>query len=189
VSPAQGEAAPPVLYVVAAAAPPVLGISALTKAAARRGWDTCLVLTPTAARWLQADLPTLRDVTGHPIRSEYKMPGEPDLLPPADAVLVAPATSNTMNKWAAGISDTLALGLITEAIGKRLPLVAMPHLNRDQQAHPAFAASVALLSAAGVVVLLDDGGRPRHSLAPDRPEFPWELGLEALDTTGLAAGP
>jgi flavoprotein len=31
------------------------------------------------------------------------MPDEPDELPAADAVVVAPATFNTVNKWAAGI--------------------------------------------------------------------------------------
>jgi hypothetical protein len=35
-------------------------------------------------------------------------------LPPADAIAVAPATYNTINKWAAGISDTLALGILCE---------------------------------------------------------------------------
>jgi phosphopantothenoylcysteine decarboxylase len=31
------------------------------------------------------------------------MPDEPDELPVVDAVVVAPATFNTVNKWAAGI--------------------------------------------------------------------------------------
>jgi flavoprotein len=51
------------------------------------------------------------------------------VLPPPDAIVVAPATFNTINKWAAGISDTLVLGLLTEAIGKRLPVVALPFVN------------------------------------------------------------
>jgi transcriptional regulator with XRE-family HTH domain len=38
------------------------------------------------------------------------MPDEPDELPAADAVVVAPATFNTVNKWAAGITDTFAAG-------------------------------------------------------------------------------
>ena len=46
-------------------------------------------------------------------------------------MIVAPATFNTINKWAAGISDTLALGLLTEAIGKKIPVVALPFTNRD----------------------------------------------------------
>jgi hypothetical protein len=89
------------------------------------------VLTPTAAQWLEAKLSELTEATGHPVRSQYKLPGEPDVLPPPDAILAAPVTFNSVNKWAAGISDTLALGLVTEAIGKRLPITAMPSLNLE----------------------------------------------------------
>jgi flavoprotein len=33
---------------------------------------------------------------------------------------------NSLAKWAAGISDTLSLGLLVEAVGKRQPVLAMP---------------------------------------------------------------
>lgn len=62
---------------------------------------------------------------GHPVRSDYRQPDDPDVLPSPDAIAVTPATFNKINKWAAGISDTLALGLLIEAIGKRLPVVAL----------------------------------------------------------------
>ena len=75
------------------------------------------VSSPDVRRW-RADR--------HPVRSQYKNPGEPDLLPDPDAIIVAPATVNTINKWGAGICDTLALGILVEAIGKQLPVVAMP---------------------------------------------------------------
>jgi len=45
------------------------------------------------------------------------MPDEPDELPAADAVVVAPATSHTVSKWAAGITDTFAGGLLRELTG------------------------------------------------------------------------
>jgi phosphopantothenoylcysteine synthetase/decarboxylase len=94
--------------------------------------------------------PALEAATGHPVRSEYK---QPDVLPPPDAIVVAPATFNTINKWAAGISDTLALGLLTEAIGKRLPVVALPFVNAAQAEHPAFQGSIDRLRAASVQLL------------------------------------
>lgn len=174
---------PPVLYVIGCASIPVLDIETLIWQAKRRGWDTCLILTPTAATWLEDKLPELATVTGHPVRSHYKAPGEPDVLPPPDAILAAPASSNTINKWAAGISDTLALGLLTEGIGKGLPLVALPHLNSAQAAHPAFPRSVDTLRSAGVRILLgaEDGYEP-HQLGTPRPEFPWHFGLDALQT-------
>jgi hypothetical protein len=162
-----------VLYIVASAAPPVERVSALIAAAQRRGWDACLILTPSAARWLADDLPGLAAQTGHPVRSEYKMPGDEDVLPPADAMAVVPATFTTVNKWAAGISDTLALGLINEAIGLGIPIVSVPVVNAPLAAHPAWPASIATLRGAGVTVL------ELHPV-PEPAEFPWDQVLDAL---------
>ncbi|MGH3906052.1 MAG: flavoprotein [Pseudonocardiaceae bacterium] len=53
-------------------------------------------------------------------------PEAPDVLPPADAMVVAPITCNSLAKGATGISDTLPLGLLVEAVGKRQPVVSMP---------------------------------------------------------------
>ena len=84
-------------------------------------------------------MPSLAERTGHPVRHDYKLPSEPDVLPEPDAIVVAPATFNTLNKWAAGIADTLALGLLCEATGRGLPVVALPYLNAAQAEHPALA--------------------------------------------------
>jgi hypothetical protein len=162
-----------VLYIVAGGAAPVVRVSALVGAARRRGWDTCLVVTPTAARWLDGDLDDLAAQTGHPVRSAYKMPGEEDVLPPADAMLIAPATFNMINQWAAGLSETLALGLINEAIGLAIPLVTVPWINGPLSRHPALAASFARLRQAGVRVLELEPG-------PEGDEIPWEQVLDSL---------
>lgn len=170
------------LYLISCAAPPTLHVRAALTQAQQRGWDTCLILTPAATRWLDHELPDLEKLTGHPVRSTYKLPGEPDVLPSADALLVAPASANTMNKWALGISDNLVLGLITEGIGKGLPIVALPYLNQSQAAHPAFDHSVSVLKKAGVNVLLGADGWEPHGPGGNKPEqFPWHLGLDALD--------
>src|SRR5450631_1776425 len=92
-------------------------------------------------------------------------------------MIVVPATFSTINKWAAGISDTLALGLINEAIGMSIPIVAVPHVNAPLARHPALAASFATLRGAGVTVL--DLGR--H---PEPEAFPWD---QVLGRPGLAA--
>jgi len=169
-----------VLYVICCAAPPALKAGTLVLRAQARGWDTCLICTPTVARWLTADLPALANLTGHPVRSQYKLPDEPDVLPPADAMLVAPATANTISKWALGISDNLALGLITEAIGLRVPLVALPSMNAAQAAHPAFARNLEVLRSAGVAVL------PGRIVRADVPSaesdtLAWDAALDELD--------
>jgi hypothetical protein len=170
-----------VLYVIACAAPPVQHIRTGIEKAQAAGWDTCLVLTPSAARWLDVELAELAKLTGHPVRTAYKLPGQPDVLSPPDAILVAPATFNTLNKWAQGIADTLALGLLTEGIGLQLPIVALPYLNQAQARHPALNRSVEFLRANGVTVLLGEGGFvphiPKHG---DVDAYPWDAALAAL---------
>jgi hypothetical protein len=170
-----------VLYLIACAAPPTQRIRTGVEKAQAAGWDVCLVLTPSAARWVGTELDELAHLTGRPVRTDYKLPGQPDVLPPPDAMLVAPATFNTINKWAQGISDTLALGLVTEAVWMRLPLVALPYLNQAQAGHPVFGRSVEFLRAAGVTVLLGDGGflphAPKHG---DVDAYPWDAAFAAL---------
>lgn len=170
------------LYVIVCAAPPARDAQTLVELAQRSGWDVCVVATPAATRFI--DVPPLEESTGHAVRSDYKRLGEPDVLPPADAMIVAPATFNTMNKWSAGISDTLALGLLTEAIGTRLPVVAMPFLNEAQARHPAFESSVERLRRCGITVLYGGDMPPPH--APGRWEdrassFPWDRALAAVE--------
>ncbi|MGH2482134.1 MAG: flavoprotein, partial [Ktedonobacteraceae bacterium] len=96
-------------------------------------------------------------MTGHPVRSEYKHPDEPDVLPRADAIVVFPATFNTINKWALGISDTLVVGLLSEYTGLKMPIVAVPCFIRGGglDTNPAFARSVHLLREAGVCIIHD----------------------------------
>jgi hypothetical protein len=173
------------LYIISCAAPPARRLSAPISAAQKAGWDVCLIMSPSAYRWAREDtegeIEALEDLTGHPVRWQYKLPSQPDLLPAPDAMLVAPLTSNTVNKWAAGISDTLALGLITEAIGMRTPLVALPHWNAAQDRHPAIARSVQTLRDAGVTILLGEGGfEPHEPRQGDLDAYPWQAALDAL---------
>lgn len=160
------------IYAIACAAPPVTEIRSLIAAAQSRHFDVCLICTPTAARWIATEVDAIARMTGHPVRTDFKRPGEPDPLPMADAVLVAPLSFNTLNKWAAGISDTLALGLINEAVGLRLPIVAVPYMKDALWVHPAVATNVATLRAAGASVL--------DPPAVETSEL-WEHALSALE--------
>ncbi|HEV8649556.1 MAG TPA: flavoprotein [Actinomycetes bacterium] len=145
------------------------------------GWEVCVVGTPSAVKFL--DIPRLAELTGYPVRSDYKRPEEPDVLPSPDALVVAPATFNTINKWAAGISDTLALGLLNEAIGLGLPVIAVPTANVALIRHPAFVRSVAELRACGVRVLFDPDRHPLPTPnmgAPGAALFPWDALFDEL---------
>jgi phosphopantothenoylcysteine decarboxylase len=171
----------PVLYVIACAAPPARDVGRLIEAAQREGWTVCLLATPSAVRFL--DAAPLAEQTGYPVRSQYKNPGEPDLLPDPDAIIVAPATVNSINKWAAGICDTLALGILVEAIGKKLPVVAVPWSNPAHAAHPALAESLGKLTSWGVRVLTApaDYPPPDPVAGEESPAaFPWQQALGAL---------
>ncbi|WP_241777831.1 flavoprotein [Streptomyces sp. CT34] len=97
------------------------------------------------------------------------------------ALLFAPLTANTIDEWAASISDTLALGLITEGIGLQLPILALPHWSDAHNAHPAVPLRVETLRAAGVQVLFDNGRfvphRPRHG---NLDAYPWHAAVDTL---------
>ena len=164
----------PVLYLVACGAPPAGQLPSLVGFAQEQGWDVCVIATPDGTKFL--DAAALENLTGHPVRSEFKDPAEPDVLPPADAIVVAPATFNTVNKWAQGISDTLALGLLNEAVGLGLPLAAAPWTNAPLAAHPAFLNSITILAEWGVRIILDLAQLPPATGGPEA--FPWD-GLQA----------
>ncbi|MFI6757999.1 flavoprotein [Micromonospora sp. NPDC050417] len=172
-----------VLYVITCGSPLARNVDQLVAHAQRDGWTVCVISTPDGRKFI--DVTALEEQTGYPVRSAYKQPGDPDLLPPADALIVAPATVNTVNKWAVGITDSLALGLLIEGQGLGLPIVAMPFTNAAMATHPAFQASLERLRSWGVTVLFGDEVLPPFppgSGARYLDQYPWHLGLDALRT-------
>lgn len=174
-----------VLYIITCATPAARNVGTLVGLAQERGWRVCVIATPSALAFI--DKAALEEQTGFVVRHQYKKPGTPDVLPPADAMIVGGASFNTLNKWALGLSDTLALGLITEGIGLGIPIVALPFLNAAQTAHPAFDRNIEVLRSAGVIVLLGPGGYEPH--APHQGskylhKYPWQAALDAVDAIG-----
>lgn len=165
-----------VVYIIGTAAPPVCDLPRLFALLHEGEWVTCPILTPTAATWV--DLGNLAETTGFLVRVEPRLPGEEDPLPEADAVLAAPLSFNTLNKWAAGISDTLALGVLNELLGTEVPIVAAPCAKPPLQAHPAYMSSIKLLSSSGVTFLDPDRTvvRPPGELVM----FDWAQLVDAL---------
>ncbi len=162
----------PVLYVIGCGGRPAGGLPDLVTSLQSDGWTVCVISTPSGARFVDRAL--LAELTGYPVRVEYERPEEPPVLPLADAIAVVPATFNTINKWALGISDTLALGLLNEAIGLGLPLVAAPWPNTALARHPAFMPSVERLTTCGVSFVWDVERLPLpNSGEPGAASFPW----------------
>ena len=108
-----------VLYLIVCAAPPAAQTAELVKAKQNEGWDVCVIATDMALDWFDPE--QVEALTGHEVRHQFRKPGEPSFDPLGNAVLVAPATFNTINKWALGINDSLALGLLNEALGRGVP--------------------------------------------------------------------
>lgn len=174
--------ATPVLYIVACGGRPAGDLPSFISRLTAQGWEVCVIATPSALKFV--DVPTLSELTGHVVRYDYKQPDEPDVLPPADAIAVAPATFNTINKWAYGSSDTLALGILNEAIGLGLSMVAVPVPNSALAKHPAFQESIERLRAWGVHLIFDPDRYPlpTPNMGPPAAKlFPWAALLAELD--------
>ncbi|HBK06242.1 MAG TPA: hypothetical protein DDZ81_10310 [Acetobacteraceae bacterium] len=83
--------------------------------------------------------------------------------PPFGVVLFAPCGFNSLNKFAHGIADTLALSVAAEAVGRRTPVIVGPSLNQALMDHPVARASLARLPEWGVTIVppATDSGGPR----------------------------
>ncbi|MFG2955837.1 flavoprotein [Streptomyces sp. NPDC048291] len=166
----------PFLYVVVCGCGIAGDVGKLITAAQERHWNVGVIATPRGLGLL--DTEAVQAQTGSPIRSAWRTPGEARPLPPADAITVAPATFNTINKWANGISDTLALGILCEAYGMGIPAAVLPYLNSAQAAHPAYRRSLDHLRDMGVLIGSYEPHRPKAGGGADR--FRWEEALDLL---------
>jgi hypothetical protein len=169
-----------VLYVIVCSAGPAGQVGHLVQLAQDQGWAVQIIVTLPALSFI--DIPKLEAQSGRPVRSQYRSPGEPR-SPRADAIIVAPATYNTINKWANGISDTYALGILAEAPGLGIPVVVLPFVNSALAGRRPFQDSIAKLRAEGVRILLGPGQFEPHPPGTGGEQidfFPWALPLTEL---------
>ncbi|MFH8798501.1 flavoprotein [Streptomyces sp. NPDC017936] len=163
---------PPFLYVVVCAAGVAADVGELITAAQRRDWHVGVIATPHAVNGF-FDTAAVEARTGRPVRSAWRRPDDPRPFPDPDAVVVAPATFNTVNKWAAGITDTLALGTLCEVSGLGIPVGVLPCVSDALAAHPAYRESLVRLRGMGV--RFGDPHRGREDGA-----FGWERALDLI---------
>ena len=140
------------------------------------GWDVHCILTPSSRPFL--DETRLTAMSGHKVWSEFQKPGEPDIWPPADALLVFPLSFNSLSKWALGLSDTFALSWLNQYTGQRKPIVAVPCFRAGSglDTHPALARNLRLLRRYGIHIIYD---LERY---PPKNQVPPEVMLETLHT-------
>jgi phosphopantothenoylcysteine synthetase/decarboxylase len=168
------------LYIVVCAAPPAAEVQDLVKLAQAAGWEVAVTATPDALAFI--DAPQLAAITGFPVRHRWREPDEAESVPEANAIVVAPATFNTINKWVAGITDTVAVGTLCEYLGLDAPIVAAPNVNPPLGRHPTFRASLRRLREWGVRVLFDESA-PREARMAS-----WGEILEEINRTHEATG-
>ena len=169
------------LSVAVCGAAPTAEVGVLVRLAQQRSWTVRAVPTPDALSFV--DAAALEAMTGNIVEVGYRSPS--DVRPPRpDAVIVAPATFNTVNKAALGITDTHALGVIAEAIGREVPVVMVPWVNAPLAARAPFRRALAQLRDEGVRILLredDSVPRPFGVDGSDMAVFPWELALDLAE--------
>ncbi|MFD1147878.1 flavoprotein [Saccharothrix hoggarensis] len=171
-----------VLYLMICGAGPAKHVDVAIKLAQEAGWSVYCIATPAAVEHF-LDLDDLHQLTGHPVRTGYQRQGQPP-LPPADAVIVAPATYNTINKWAAGIADTYVLTQLAELTGLGVPIAVLPFVNTALANNAVLHRSFEVLRSSGVKVLFGPGGFEPHlprqggrALA----HYPWRSAIEAME--------
>jgi phosphopantothenoylcysteine synthetase/decarboxylase len=166
---------------VVCGAGPAPEVRRLVELAQGRGWAVDVLATPAALAFL--DVPRLEALTGNPVLSKHRRPGESRRsLSEADAVVVAPATFNTICKLAQGISDTYALSTLAEAIGRGVSVAVLPFVNAALAGRKPFVEAVESLRSEGVRVLFGPGGWEPHpaGTGDDRIDsFPWAAALDA----------
>jgi phosphopantothenoylcysteine synthetase/decarboxylase len=86
--------------------------------------------------------------------------------PPYGVCLFAPCSFASLNKLAGGIADNLAISVVSEAIGRRTPVIVAPSLNQPLLDNPRARKSLDELASWGVRIIPpeDHGEGPR--LAP-----------------------
>ncbi|MFJ8202713.1 flavoprotein [Micromonospora chalcea] len=169
------------LQIVVCGAGPAADVPHLVKAAQGRGWTTAVGATPSAMDFIEPQ--PLEILTGHPVRSTYQSsPGTRRSLPATDALVIAPATYNSINKIALGLADNYAMTSVAELIGRQVPTVIVPFVNAALAARAPFRHAVASLREEGVRVLLG----PSYHWEPHLPGngnerqklFPWTVAFE-----------
>lgn len=119
-----------------------------------RGCEVQVAMTGNASRFVGAT--TFQAVSGQPVRhslwdeaAEAAM-GHIELARWPDAIVIAPATANTLAKLAHGFADDL---VSTLCLATTAPVFVAPAMNHRMWLHPATQANIETLKARGVTVI------------------------------------
>ena len=123
------------------------------------GCDVKVVATESALKFIGTA--TLEGLSGNPVYTDSFAPAHVmshiHLVQWADVTVLAPATANTINKFANGISDSLLTSLFLAHDWSKPYLIA-PAMNSKMYSHPATQESIARLKSWGVTILPTEVG-------------------------------
>jgi phosphopantothenoylcysteine decarboxylase/phosphopantothenate--cysteine ligase len=166
-------------------------VAQLARDLALAGASVDVILTEAAERFVGAA--TFQALTGRPVLSDmWDLPedgvvGHVSLGMGADAVVIAPATANTIARIAAGLSDDL---LTTTLLATTAPVLLAPAMNPAMLANPATQANLATLQTRGFTVMEPGEGRmAEHVSGKGRLPEPAELEGAIRALIGRASGP
>lgn len=171
------------LQIVVCGAGPASDVLKLVSIAQADGWTASVTATVAGLDFI--DVEEIEQATGYSVRTGYRSTAPRGrVLQAVDALVVAPATFNTVNKLALGVADTYPLSSIAELIGRGVPTVIVPFVNSAFGKRAPFRRSVTALRDEGIRVLLgsEDGWTPHPpgAGADRRFDFPWQRAFEAV---------
>jgi hypothetical protein len=134
------------------------------------------------------DVNRIEAMTGAAPRIGFDPPADRNQRRPvrkADAIIIAPATYNSVNKLAAGIADNYALTVVAELVGMGLPTVVVPFINAALATRTPYQKALRVLEAEGIRIL-----GPRDQWEPHEPgtgsqrqqQFPWQWAFDLATT-------
>lgn len=156
-------------------------IAELTRLLIKAGATVQIVMTEAATQFITPV--TMQALSGRPVYTsqwDARMPNNMphiDLSREADAIVIAPASTDFMAKLAHGRCDDL---LSTLCIARDCPLLVVPAMNRQMWQNPATQRNVAQLRADGIEVLGPDSGSQACGEVGDGRMIEPEAAFEAI---------
>lgn len=138
----------------------------LVRALVRAGAEVRVVMTPLAKEFITTL--TMATLSRNPVPVEFFNPENGEwnshvkLGEWADAMVIAPATANTIAKMAAGIADNL---LLTTCLSARCPIFVAPAMDVDMWNHPATKANLKTLEERGAGIIQPGEGELASGLS------------------------
>lgn len=131
----------------------------LVRLLVKEGFEVQVLMTPASKQFITPL--TMATLSRRPVLVENFNPengawnSHIDLGTWADAMVVAPATANTIAKIAAGIADNL---LLTTLLSARCPVAVAPAMDLDMYANAATQANLETLSSRGITIIEPESG-------------------------------